>query len=235
MKVLGLDTSGYVNAVGVVEGGRVLAEGRYAARTDSLEQIVDNIRDTLADAGMTLGDIEGIGVGTGPGSWTGIRVGVTVGKMLAYSTGRPVSGISSLDALAYVGRDQKDDILSVISVGAGEAVYAALYRPADGGITQTGDYYTGGVKELTALLTGPVMLPALDAGRYARAMKRHTEHAITPVEARPYGSAVACLAEQRLAKGQADDTLGLAPMYLKESTAKAFVNKYSGKKPARKK
>ena len=76
----------------------------FPARTDSLEQIVDNIDATFKSAGLTLKDVEGIGVGLGPGSWTGIKVGVTVGKMLAFSTGKPVAGMPTLEALAYAAR-----------------------------------------------------------------------------------------------------------------------------------
>jgi tRNA threonylcarbamoyladenosine biosynthesis protein TsaB len=228
MKVLGLDTSGYVNAVGVVENGRVLAEGLYPAKTDSLEQIVDNIDATLKEAKLVIEDIEGFGVGTGPGSWTGIRVGVTVGKTLAFSTGRPVSGVSSLDALAYVGRDQERLVLAVIAVGAGNAVYAARYRPDDGRIARVGDYFSGDVTELTPLLTGPVVLLARGAGEYAEAISKTGDVDIVPVEARPYGSAVGCLAEINLNAGEADDALALAPLYLKESTARVFKNKYAG-------
>jgi len=89
MIVLGIDTSAYANAVGISDGDKVLADSLYEARTDSLEQIVANIDATLKSAGLKLADIEGIGVGLGPGSWTGIRVGVTVGKMLAFGTGKP--------------------------------------------------------------------------------------------------------------------------------------------------
>lgn len=230
MKVLGLDTSGYINAIGVMDGERVIAEGRYPAATDSLEQIVDNIDTSLRDAGLTLEDIDGLGVGLGPGSWTGIRVGVTVGKTLAFSTGKPVCGISSLDALGFVARDYGFNICAIIEVGAGDAVYAGLYRQDSGSITRTADYYTGSVPGLASLLESPVVLMARDAGRYVEILKQHVDIEIVGIDARPYGSSVAALAEKRLAKGEKDDTLALAPMYLKESTAKAFVNKYAGKK-----
>ena len=45
----------------------------------------------------------------------------------------------------------------------------------------------------------------------------------------PHGSAVAPLAEMRLQRGDYDDPLSLTPLYLKESTAKAFINKYARK------
>lgn len=230
LKVLGLDTSGYINALGIVDGERVIGEARYPAATDSLEQIVDNIDTSLKDAGLALEDIDGFGVGLGPGSWTGIRVGVTVGKTLAFSTGKPVAGISSLDALGFVARDYGWFICAVIAVGAGDAVYGGLYRQDDGSIKQEGDYFTGQLADLATKLEGPCVLVAKGARDYAAALKQHTDIEVVGIDARPYGSAVAALAEKRLRTGEQDDALALSPMYLKESTAKAFVNKYAGKK-----
>ena len=51
---------------------------------------------------------------------------------------------------------------------------------------------------------------------------------VKAIEAAPDGAVVALLANQRIEKGESDDTLALTPLYLKESTAKAFVNKYRG-------
>lgn len=226
MIVLGLDTSGYANAVGVVDGDRVLADAAYEARTDSLEQIVANIDDVLKSAGLTLKNIQGIGVGLGPGSWTGIRVGVTVGKMLAFSTGKPVAGVPTLEALAYSARHEPSLICAVIGVGTGDAVYAALYRPENGTISRIGKYYVGSVKGLTGLITGPAVMVGSGAQAYAQIIEREAGGKIKVSEAVPGGAAVACLAARRLARGGKDDVLSLTPLYLKESTARAFVNKY---------
>ncbi len=104
MIVLGIDTSGYANAIGIARDGRVMADFIFEARADSLQKIVSNIDFALKSAGLTLTDVQGFGVGLGPGSWTGIRVGVTVGKILAFSTNKPVSGVPTLEALAYSAR-----------------------------------------------------------------------------------------------------------------------------------
>ena len=101
MIVLGLDTSGYANAIGIADGEKVLADVQYEARNDSLEKIVLNIDEALGGASLTLEEVAGIGVGMGPGSWTGIRVGVTVAKMLAMATGKPVAGITTFETLAH--------------------------------------------------------------------------------------------------------------------------------------
>jgi tRNA threonylcarbamoyladenosine biosynthesis protein TsaB len=228
MIVLGLDTSAYANAVGVVDGERVLAEATFTAKTDSLEQIVANIDEVLKRAGLTLDTMQGIGVGLGPGSWTGIRVGVTVGKMLAFSTGKPVCGITTLEALAYGLRFKSGLICAVISAGIKDAVYAAVYRPAGDGLAQLGDYYVGSVQGLAALINEPVLLAGDGVLEYTQALPGRM--IIKTVRAMQGGAAVASLAAQRLEKGRSDEALSLTPLYLKESTARALTGRYTGAK-----
>jgi tRNA threonylcarbamoyladenosine biosynthesis protein TsaB len=229
MIVLGIDTSGYVNAVGLADGDRVLADVAFHARTDSLEQIVDNIDSTLKKSGLSLGDIGGIGVGLGPGSWTGIKVGVTVGKMLAFSADKPVAGIPTLEALAYAAREKSALVYAVISAGVGDTVYAARYHTSERGVSQEGEYFTGGVKDLAHLIKGPVLLVGSDIKRYRDMVLKESpslKNKVKSLEARPSGAAVVCLAAVRLKQGKPDDPLSLTPLYLKESTAKVFISKY---------
>jgi tRNA threonylcarbamoyladenosine biosynthesis protein TsaB len=226
MIVLGIDTSGYANAVGLVDGDRVLVDLVYEAKTDSLEKIFTNIDAALNKAGLTLRDVAGIGVGLGPGSWTGIRVGVTVGKMLAFSADKPVAGIPTLEALAYGLHGDSRLVCAVISVGAGDAVYAACYRPENKALSRVGDYYVGDVGGLAALITEPAIMVGTESSSYARIVARKSGVAVEAVEARPNGVAVASLAMLRLVWGERDDVLSLAPLYLKDSTAKAFVDRY---------
>jgi tRNA threonylcarbamoyladenosine biosynthesis protein TsaB len=226
MIVLGIDTSGYVNAVGVVDSDRVLADASFPARTDSLEQIVANIDDVLKSIGLTLDKVQGIGVGLGPGSWTGIRVGGTVGKMLAFSSGKPVIGIPTLEALANAAHGQLHPVYAVISVGVGDNVYAARYDVKDDIIIRDGDYFIGDIKGLAALITEPAVVVGTGAVSYAEKVTAETGIEVKSIEASPGGAAIALLAGRRLARGESDDTLALTPLYLKESTAKVFVNKY---------
>jgi tRNA threonylcarbamoyladenosine biosynthesis protein TsaB len=226
MIVLGIDTSDYVNAVGVCDGTHVLADNIFPARTDSLEQIVPNIDTTLKSLGMTLKDVQGIGVGLGPGSWTGIRVGVTVGKMLAFSTGRPVCGVPTLEALAFSTRGEATLICAVIAVGVGDAVYAGLYRPTGDTIERIGDYYIDSVKGLSTLVTGLAVITGSGAMAYTRLFEEQTGKKFEAMEASPSGAAVASLAAFCIERGESDNALALTPLYLKESTARVFVNRY---------
>jgi len=229
MKVLGIDTSGYANAIGVVDGERVLVDLTFEARTDTLQKIVSNIDSTLKRASLGLADIDGFGVGLGPGSWTGIRVGVTVGKMLAFSTSKPVCGVSTLDVLAGSAGNTETPVCSIIDAGARDMVYAAFYRHRNDGLSREGEYYVGDIAGLSRLISGPVVLVGDGARRYHQQLSGGLVTpgiTITALEAVPRGSMVARLAEGHLRRGERDDALSLAPLYLKESTARVFRNKY---------
>ncbi len=148
MRVLGLDTSAYATTIGIVEDSRILADFTFEARTDTLEKIVTHIDIALRESELKLEDIDGFGVGLGPGSWTGTRVGVTVAKTLAFSTGKPICGISTLESIAYqVGKTDRL-ICPIISAGAKDTVYAGFYRRQDGALLRQGEYYVGDVSGL---------------------------------------------------------------------------------------
>ncbi|MFC1903375.1 tRNA (adenosine(37)-N6)-threonylcarbamoyltransferase complex dimerization subunit type 1 TsaB [Chloroflexota bacterium] len=228
MKVLGIDTSGYANAIGVVDGERVLADFNFEARADSLEKIITNIDSALKKVSLTLGDIEGFGVGLGPGSWTGIRVGVTVAKILAFSTGKPVAGVPTLEALAYKARHTPGLICSIISAGIKDMVYAAFYSYENGSVSRKGDYYVGDVLGLSEMVKEPMVLIGAEAETYRRIIRQASSYSdIGAIADVPDGSVVALLARTRLERGENNDVLSLTPLYLKESTARAFSGKYA--------
>lgn len=230
MKVLGIDTSGYANSIGVIDGDRILADFTFEAKTDSLEKIVSNIDFALKSANLTLNDVQGLGVGLGPGSWTGIRVGVTVGKILAYSADKPVCGIPTLEVLAYNAGSTTAQICPIINTGTKDTVYAAVYHRENDSLSRTGEYYVGNIQGLAAMLKEPTVLIGSEAKSYSWLINQLPGSSNISIEARedtPRGSTVALLAARRLERGESDDVLSLTPLYLKESTARAFMNKYS--------
>ena len=207
-----------------------MADRLFPARTDSLEQIVDNIDSALKEAGLSLDRLGGIGVGLGPGSWTGIRVGVTVGKMLAFSAGMPLAGVSTLSALAYSARDRARLICSVIGVGTRDMVYAAFFRRSGETVIQSGDYFVGSLSGLSEMIKASLVMVGPQANLYVSQIREKIDTGIkiVPVETPPTGSAIAFLASERLQRGESDEVLPLTPLYLKESTARAFTGRYTG-------
>lgn len=89
--------------------------------------------ERAAAAAGGWGAVDLIAVGLGPGSFVGIRIAIATARGLAASTGLPVTGVCTLDALGRaLGEAAGPDrtCLAVLDARRGEA-FAALYA-ADG-------------------------------------------------------------------------------------------------------
>ena len=78
--------------------GTILAEAAWTSDRRQSAELLPRLLALLAEQGVGLGDVGGIGVGTGPGSFTGLRVATSVAKGLAVALERPVVGVPSLAA-----------------------------------------------------------------------------------------------------------------------------------------
>ena len=101
MRVLGIDTSSQTGTVAVLEGDTVLAEVAVTSTQTHARRLMSAVDATLEMAGLTIAGCEGFAVTTGPGSFTGLRIGISTIKGLGFATKKPVTGVSTLDALAY--------------------------------------------------------------------------------------------------------------------------------------
>ena len=104
--VLGIDTSGVVCA-GVAVDGAVVASGVVPDTRAHAEQLMPLIQRVIAEAGLTLAEVDKIAVGVGPGPFTGLRVGVVAAITLGEALGVPVRGVCSLDVLARQAMDEE--------------------------------------------------------------------------------------------------------------------------------
>lgn len=225
MRILGIDTSSRINGIGLINGNQILADFTWEAMDNSLQKIILNIDLVLKDEGFTLEDVDGLAVGIGPGSWTGVRVGVTVGKVLAYATNKPICVISSLDALAYQAKDIATLLCPIIDAGK-ETVYSAFYRPQLGVIAKLSEYYVGDIKKLLERIQEPTLFLGNAARMYRRIIAEELG-SLADFVGKPEdiqrGSSIALLALPRFERGESDNALSLAPLYLKESTAQALL------------
>jgi N6-L-threonylcarbamoyladenine synthase len=118
--VLGIETSCDETAAAVVDGeGRILAETvlsqlaehapfggvvpEIAARTH-LRYLPEQVRQTMANAGLGYPDVGGVAATAGPGLIGGLIVGCQFGKGVAIANGLPFVAVNHLEAHALTAR-----------------------------------------------------------------------------------------------------------------------------------
>ncbi|MCO6004628.1 tRNA (adenosine(37)-N6)-threonylcarbamoyltransferase complex transferase subunit TsaD [Actinoallomurus purpureus] len=117
--VLGIETSCDETGIGIVRGHTLLADAiassveehaRFGgvvpevASRAHLEAMTPTVDRALADAGVTLNDIDAIAVTAGPGLAGALLVGVAAAKAYSLGLGRPLYGVNHL--AAHVAVDQ---------------------------------------------------------------------------------------------------------------------------------
>jgi tRNA threonylcarbamoyladenosine biosynthesis protein TsaB len=142
MLVLALDTTTRAGSCALSRDGAVVREVAGDARRSAAEHLPGDLMALLEQEQVPLESIDVFAVAIGPGSFTGLRVGIATMQGLAFAMGKPLVGVSALDALERAGRallcgpasdsrserrDPPDTIATWIDAWRGE-IYAALYQ-----------------------------------------------------------------------------------------------------------
>ena len=202
--VLAVDTATPAVTAGVVrvdaDGIVTLAERVTVDPRAHAEQLTPNIVGALADAEVSVDQLDAVVVGCGPGPFTGLRVGMATAAAFAHALDVPVRGVCSLDAIA-VGTTGE---LLVVTDARRREVYWARYRD--------------GVR-----IDGPAVNAATDVPGGAAAVAGSPEHAALfdlPRLAPVYPTAVGLVAA---VDDWAGDPEPLVPLYLRRPDAKPQV------------
>jgi N6-L-threonylcarbamoyladenine synthase len=122
--VLGIESSCDETGVGIVRGTALLTNTVSSSMDEHvrfggvipeiasrahLDAFVPTLQEALADAGVTLQDLDAIAVTSGPGLAGALMVGVCAAKALAVATGKPLYAINHLVAHVGVGLLQPGD------------------------------------------------------------------------------------------------------------------------------
>jgi tRNA threonylcarbamoyladenosine biosynthesis protein TsaB len=119
--IFAIDTTGEWGSLYLdgVEAGMHAPQGFSGVLFSSIERL-------LLQSGVPLDRIECFAVAVGPGTFTGVRVGMACAMGLAEAMGKPVCGVSNLEAMAEFGSGP----LRAVTIDARRGdIYAAVYGP----------------------------------------------------------------------------------------------------------
>jgi tRNA threonylcarbamoyladenosine biosynthesis protein TsaB len=103
MKLVALDTSTEACSVAVSSDGDVYARFELAPR-EHTRLMLPMLESVLAEAGISIAQLDAIAFGRGPGSFTGVRIAASIAQGLALSHDLPMVPISTLMALAQAAK-----------------------------------------------------------------------------------------------------------------------------------
>ena len=98
--ILAIDTSSAWCSVALSLGDKAPEFRHEAVSAGASQLLLPWVESLLANAKVSLKDLDAIAVGIGPGAFTGVRLGVAAVQGLAISNDIPVIPVCSLDAIA---------------------------------------------------------------------------------------------------------------------------------------
>jgi N6-L-threonylcarbamoyladenine synthase len=155
LRLLGIETSCDETAVAIVEAdsadrpvGRLLANVVYSQLTEHrrfggvvpeiaarahLERIDGLVEQALAEAGLGLGELDGIAATGGPGLIGGVMVGVMTAKAIAFAHDKPFLAINHLEGHALSARltEQVEFPYLLLLVSGGHCQLLTVRGPGD--------------------------------------------------------------------------------------------------------
>jgi tRNA threonylcarbamoyladenosine biosynthesis protein TsaB len=135
MKILAVDTATEACSAALLVDSEIVQKFEIAPRKHA-DLILNMIDQLLAEAQISLGQLDGIAFGRGPGAFTGVRIATGITQGLAYAADLPVIPISNLGALAQaVIKNGSRNIFSAIDARMKE-IYWCIYQVSSNGIVQ---------------------------------------------------------------------------------------------------
>jgi tRNA threonylcarbamoyladenosine biosynthesis protein TsaB len=130
-----LDTSTASPSLALLRDGEPTAELWLGPEPGSGRRVLEATHGLLTAAGVAVADLDGIVVGVGPGGFTGLRIGLATALGLGQALGIPVTGASSLEALALGIATVAPDgaVVAPVLDAKRREVFGAVYRPGPEG------------------------------------------------------------------------------------------------------
>ena len=229
MITLAIECATQTVGIAFLDQKKVLAEVYLDVRGGHAEVLMPALEKLFFLTGLAMERVDLLVCTTGPGSFTGVRIGVSTIKGLALATGRPIVGVSTLEALAMNVFPSRRLICPLLDARKNQ-VYAGLYRMGPAGLLEAvaPDRLTDigflvktlAAEEVDFVGEAAVLYQKqiLEEGARGTALQTCSFCRLT-------ASAAGLIGINRYQQGRIDDPLTFSPSYLRLSEAEDNVMK----------
>ncbi len=217
LNVIAIETSGLIGSIALLKSGRPAEERLFGEGLQHARDLVPALAALLDSHGLRTKDVDLYSVATGPGSYTGLRVGVVTARALAYSSGKQVVGVPTMDTLVRnIARDARF-ACTVIDAKRGE-IYMRLFRREEAWAAAS-QVRVASPEEAAESIPQEAVLVGDALAEYGEFFRTRGLR-LAPQELwRPRASAVAELGVRLFTERGADDVHTLVPVYVRRPAA----------------
>lgn len=224
MKILGIDSSGMVASVALVEDDITVAEYSINYKKTHSQTLLPMLDEIVKMTELNLDEIDGIAVAAGPGSFTGLRIGAATVKGLGMALDKPVISVPTCHGIAW-NLWGTDKIVCPIMDARRNQVYTGIYEYVDGKQVVLMDQDAMDIHDLIEKLNAigrEVIFLGDGVPVYETVIKSEAKVKVSFAPAhmnRQRAAAVASLGLVYMGEGKAENADDHMPVYLRKSQA----------------
>jgi tRNA threonylcarbamoyladenosine biosynthesis protein TsaB len=214
MKLLAIDTATERCSVALLVDDQIIERAIETARGHA-DLVLPMVDEVLAEAGLSLRQLDGLAYGRGPGAFTGVRIAVGVAQGLAYGAQLATVGISDLAAVAQQFSAVGARILVCMDARMNE-VYWCRFTATSGALVQP--QTPERVDRPDAVdRSNATVFAGTGFGAYPQLAAGHTT--VVHAAALPHAREIARLAAAELQAGRGEPPERAQPVYLRDQVA----------------
>jgi tRNA threonylcarbamoyladenosine biosynthesis protein TsaB len=227
--VLAIDTCDLRGSVALLKDENLFSFTAHDTGEEYSSWLLPAVEGVLQNAEIRMADVDGYAVAAGPGSFTGVRVGLTTVKAWAEVYGKPVAGVSRLEAIAMHAAEGGRYVAASADARR-QQVFGAVYRREGEKLELVGDEMViapGKFIENVASVAGDARVSwattdgACLIGAEEWCAREKFNEALETVS--PYlAGAIGRIGSQQLKEGRSMDALTLDANYVRRSDAEIF-------------
>ncbi|MDE2161605.1 MAG: tRNA (adenosine(37)-N6)-threonylcarbamoyltransferase complex dimerization subunit type 1 TsaB [Alphaproteobacteria bacterium] len=170
MKILAVDTALGACSAALLEDEHVLAHRYEVMERGHAEALAPMVQAVMGEAGETFPALDRLAVTVGPGTFTGQRVGLAFMRGLRLALGKPLTGVTSLAAMAEQARSETGiSVAAAVHDARRDEVYLEILGE---GMSSSARLETfEGARALLAAATADTVLAGTAAARMAEALR----------------------------------------------------------------
>lgn len=227
LKILAIDTSTDTGSIAITDGEDILIESILNVGKTHSETLIPSFQEMLEKTQLDIKDLDLLALTLGPGSFTGVRIGTSTVKGFALALGKPVAGISTLEALASNFPFSSLPIVPLFDARRGE-IYSAMFKWENGEIKRLSEDRAASLDDAISKIKTKTIFAGEGLDKYGQMIKETLgDNAVFAPRANWYvrASNVAALGLKSYKAGGELDLATFTPSYRRKSEAEIQMEK----------